>query len=140
MNNPQTQPNMHLLKGVQILLVEDCPDQVRIYLQFLQQAGAEVTLECQGQSAVEHINSTPSQIDAIVMDFKMPEMDGLTATEELRKIGFSGAIIAITAHTSCDLREAWHIAGCNAYLEKPLKKQVLIETIQQSLMIGEESV
>lgn len=117
--------------GYAVLLVEDCPDQSRLYLKILQKSGFEVTLECCGRSAVTVVRNSPQRFDAIVMDFQMPEMDGREAPREVRGLGFDGLIIAITAHSTHKLRESWYLAGCDAYLEKPVEMQVLIEALRQ---------
>ncbi len=127
------------LEGLQVLLAEDCVDQGRLYLKFLESAGAEVTLECNGQSAVDTVRKTPTLFDAVVMDFQMPEMDGLYATRQLRELGYSGAIIAATAFGSEELKESWFEAGCDDYLEKPLKKHELINAILHQTMAGNGS-
>jgi two-component system sensor histidine kinase/response regulator len=117
------------LDGRQVLLVEDCPDQGRLYLKFLQSAGADVTLECTGHSAVDAVRRSPTLYDAVVLDFQMPEMDGLNATTRMREQGYRGAILAVTAHGSEELKQAWFEAGCNDFLEKPLEKPTLINTL-----------
>jgi CheY-like chemotaxis protein len=122
------------LEGRQVLLVEDCPDQGRLYLKFLQMAGAEVTLECTGQSAVDAVRKSPELFDAVVLDFQMPEMDGLDATKCLRELGYGGAILAVTAHGSEELKQSWFRAGCNDFLEKPLEKEALISTVHRHTM------
>ena len=121
------------LAGVNVLLVEDCPDQQRFYLAVLQKSGAQVSLECNGESAVDAVRKIPSQFDAIVMDFQMPEMDGLEATSKVRELGFGGAIVAITIQCSDALRESWYRAGCDVFLPKPVKAKTLIETLQLHL-------
>ena len=118
-----------LLEGFQVLLVEDCMDQGRLHLKFLQIAGAEVTLECNGLSAVDTVRKSPTRFDAVVMDFKMPKMDGLDATKQMRANGYGGVIIAVTAYGSDELRQSWFQAGCTEYLEKPLKKNGLISAV-----------
>jgi CheY-like chemotaxis protein len=117
------------LYGRQVLLVEDCPDQGRLYLKFLQCAGAEVTLECTSQSAVDTVRKAPDLFDSVVMDFQMPELDGLDATRQLRGIGYQGTIIGVTAFNSEDLRTSWFHAGCNDLLDKPLAHSALIHAI-----------
>ena len=121
-------------EGMQVLLVEDGADQGRLYLKFLQSAGAEATLECNGQSAVDAVRKAPTLFDAVVMDFQMPEMDGLDSTRQLRELGYSGAIIAITACNSIGLKQSWFQAGCDEFLEKPLKKQQLISAVRRHTM------
>ncbi len=117
------------LEGLQVLLAEDCPDQGRLYLKFLQFAGAVVTLECTGQSAVDTVRKSPMPFDAIVMDFQMPELDGLDATRQLRELGHCGAIIAVTAFGSLELKQSWFHAGCDEFLKKPLQKTELVDAI-----------
>lgn len=117
------------LEGQQVLLAEDCVDQGRLYLKFLQVARAEVTLECNGQSAVDAVRKSPTLFHVVVMDFQMPEMDGLDATRQLRELGYRGAILAVTAFVSEELKQSWFQAGCNEFLEKPLNKQELISAV-----------
>jgi len=117
------------LKGLQVLLVEDCVDQGRLYLSILKSAGVDVTLECNGQAAVDAIRKTPDLFDAVVMDFQMPEVDGVDATRHLRTLGYRGAIIAMTAFGVEGLEQLWTQAGCNTYLTKPLDRDVLLEAV-----------
>ena len=124
------------LKGKRILLAEDCLDQGRLYLNFLQLAGAEVTLECNGKSAFDAVRKSLTLFNAVVMDFQMPEMDGLITTKSLRQIGYSGAIIAVTAIGSDELKQRWFEAGCDAFLQKPLIKRELINAVQLHLTRG----
>ncbi len=115
-------------------------DQGRLYLKFLQVAGAEVTLECNGQSAVDAIRKSPSLFDAVVMDFQMPEMDGIESTRRLRELGYRGAIIAVTAFGSGELRQSWFQAGCDEFLEKPLNEQEFISAVLRHTSVGEKPV
>lgn len=128
-SQPDSESKDLALDGRQILLVEDCPDQGRLYLKFLQCVGAEVTLECTGQSAVDTVRKAPDLFDSIVMDFQMPELDGLDATRQLRELGYQGNIIGVTAFNSEDLRISWFQAGCNDLLDKPLARSALIHAI-----------
>lgn len=128
------------LEGLQVLLVENCPDQWRLHLKFLQMSGSEVILECNGRSAVDAVRKSPTLFDAIVMDFEMPEMDGIESTRKLRELGYSGAIIAVTAFGSVELKEKWFQAGCDEYLPKPLKKSELISAILCNTTLGNQVV
>ena len=117
------------LEGKQVLLAEDSVDQSRLYLMFLQRAGADVTLECNGQSAVDAVVKSPMLFDAVVMDFQMPELDGLDATRQLRELGYRGAIIAVTAFSSDELKQSWFQTGCDDFLEKPLDATMLVSAV-----------
>ena len=119
---PQTDSSQDVLPlaGMQVLL-----------LRFLQDAGAEVTLECNGQSAVDAVIKSPTLFDAVVMDFQMPELGGLDATRQLRELGYSEAIIAVTAYGTEELKQAWFQAGCDEFFEKPLEQAKLINAVRR---------
>jgi CheY-like chemotaxis protein len=76
--------------------------------------------------------------DLILMDVQMPEMDGYTATKEIRLIEKEKKlkhtpIIALTAHALKEDEEKSLIAGCDAHLTKPIRKPLLLETLQKYL-------
>ncbi len=75
-----------------------------------------------------------SQPDLILMDIKMPEMDGLEATRIIRKVSQEIPIIALTAFAFDDDRVKALEAGCNDYLTKPLSASLLKETIAKYLI------
>ena len=117
------------LRGMRVLLAEDNQDFGRICLSFLRSAGAEVTLECNGQSAVDAVRDSPRIFDVILMDFMMPELDGIDATRQLRELGYRGAILAMTAYGTEQIEQEWFEAGCNEFIRKPIRKHHLIRTI-----------
>lgn len=78
-----------------------------------------------GGAAVELCRQNPS-IDIVLMDIKLPDMDGYTATREIRKFNSEIPIIALTAYAFEGDREKAIEAGCNDYLPKPVKKEELI--------------
>ena len=63
----------------------------------------------------------------------MPEMDGYTATRNLRKAGYKKPIIALSAHAMSEVKQQCIAAGYTAYLTKPIKIKELIATIVENL-------
>lgn len=82
-----------------------------------------------GREAVEVVRNRP--FDLVLMDMKMPVMDGLTATAEIRKFNADLPIIALTAHAFDTDQQAALEAGCNEYLVKPVDKAKLIAVLKR---------
>lgn len=85
-----------------------------------------------GEEAVEIFQNNPG-IKMILMDFKMPGMGGYEATRQIRAMNPDIPIIAQTAYALSGDRQKALDAGCNAYISKPIRKEVLMRTIQQFL-------
>jgi signal transduction histidine kinase/CheY-like chemotaxis protein len=85
-----------------------------------------------GLEAVKICKSNPN-IDLVLMDIKMPEMDGYEATRQIRKFNPTVPIIAQTAHALADDRDIAFEAGCTDYISKPINGQLLIEMVRKYL-------
>ena len=84
-----------------------------------------------GQKAVEIARS--QHVDLLLMDMKMPVLDGLKATAEIRKFNVSLPIVALTAHAFDSDRIAAIKVGCNEYLVKPIEKMKLMVALKKYL-------
>ena len=84
-----------------------------------------------GQKAVEIARS--QHVDLLMMDMKMPVLDGLKATAEIRKFNVSLPIVALTAHAFDSDRIAAIKVGCNEYLVKPIEKMKLMVALKKYL-------
>ncbi|VAX39716.1 hypothetical protein MNBD_PLANCTO02-665 [hydrothermal vent metagenome] len=138
-STPSTDPpKQKTVTNGQILLVEDCEDNRRLIQLFLEKIGVKVTTATNGQEAMEIIlsrenNETCPRFDLVFMDMQMPILDGYNATRQLREKGFTGTIIALTAHAMTGDRQKCLAAGCNDFLTKPVSKEQLEKMVNKHL-------
>ena len=124
-----------MLEGRRVLLAEDVEINADIMKMVLQSRKMEVDLAENGKIALEKFTQSPvGYYDAILMDMRMPEMDGLTATREIRKLDRTDAkdipVIALTANAFDEDVQRSLQAGLNAHLTKPVQPDVLFETLE----------
>ena len=117
-----------------ILLVDDSDDNRRLVEAYLKHTDHRITEAASGVEALERFDE--ERFDLVLMDLQMPEMDGYSATGEIRRREARGErtptpVVALTAHaTESDVRHAM-AAGCDHYLTKPIGKARLLEAIEQ---------
>lgn len=114
------------------LLVDDNKD-VLIYLnRILVDTGISILTARSGYEAIEHIKANPD-IDVVILDMQMPEMNGIEATKEIKKIRSNLPIIAQTAFVFENDTDIILEAGCDACLIKPIRRDHLI-TVMSSFV------
>ncbi len=123
------------LKGRRILLAEDMEINAEIMMQILEMREMTTDHAVNGKEAVDMFAShEEGYYDAILMDMRMPEMDGLTATTKIREIDRPDArqipIIALTANAFDEDVQRSLQAGLNAHLSKPVQPDILFETLE----------
>lgn len=118
---------MYNWKGKTILIVED--EEINyIFLQTLvEKNGASVLHAWNGQQAIDIVKD--QEVSLILMDIKMPIMDGIDATLEIRKTHPDLPIVAQTAYTMGNDRNRCMEAGCSDFITKPIRRQQLYEVI-----------
>lgn len=117
-------------EGKTFLIAEDEEDNFRYLEVALSLFNASLIWARDGREALD-IMSKVRQIDLVLMDIKMPIMDGYTATREIRKINPDVPIIAQTAYAMLGERETALQAGCNGYIAKPVNYNDLIDLIDR---------
>lgn len=123
-------PSTHRpLEGVRILLVEDSADNRMLIESILGRNGVIIESAENGREGVE--KALRGHHDLVLMDIQMPLCDGLQATSELRQLGYSKPIVALTAHAMKVEREKTLAAGCDSHLTKPIEFKKLLKVIEE---------
>lgn len=115
-----------------ILVAEDDANSFLYLEAVLEAAGYQLTHCTNGREAVEEIKQN-SDYSLILMDIKMPELNGLDATREIRTFNSSIPIIAQTAYALSGDYEMAIDAGFNDYITKPIKRNILLDIIKKYL-------
>ena len=120
-----------LFEGRRILIVEDDVRNIFALSSVLEPRGAEVLIARNGKEALSVLERNP-KVDIVLMDIMMPEMDGLTATREIRRhTRFAKLpVIALTAKAMKDDLEKCLEAGANDYVSKPLDVEMLLSLLR----------
>lgn len=115
-----------------ILLAEDGADNQKLLSFVLEKAGANVSVVADGRGAVDAALAAVGAgrpFDVILMDMHMPVLDGYAATSMLRQSGYTGAIVAVTAHAMAEDQQRCLASGCDHFIGKPINRDSLLRTI-----------
>ena len=128
-------PHRSDLKGRRVLLAEDVEVNAEIMVMVLGMREIDADVAENGRIAVDKYLEHPAgHYDAVLMDMRMPEMDGLEATRLIRASGREDAetlpIIALTANAFDEDVQRSIQAGMNAHLSKPVEPDVLFDTLE----------
>ena len=116
--------------GKSILIAEDEEMNYLYIREILRNTNAEIIWKKNGQEAVDEVENNKN-IDIVLMDMKMPVMDGYEATRKIKDINPKMPVLAQTAYAMADEKEKGYNAGCDRYVEKPIKKDFLLKTIAE---------
>ncbi len=117
-----------------ILIAEDDDFSYLFLENILKKLGIELHRTRSGEETLEYVKNNPN-ISLILMDIKMPGMNGLTASTEIRKLNISIPIIAQTAYALTGDKETAIEAGCDDYISKPINRNELLALMQKYLKI-----
>ncbi len=124
--------NKNISKNIHILVAEDNKINQFIILKILEKMGFRVSIAKTGFEALDALKA--SQVDLMILDCQMPDMDGYTVSDKIRKDGSypkSIPIIAFTANAMAGDAEKCFKAGMNDYLTKPISVQKLTEVLKK---------
>ena len=126
-------------EGKRILLVEDHPLNVIVAKGLLEKKQFEVVTAENGKKAVELVTDAPEYyFDAILMDIRMPVLDGIEAARQIRALDRADVkelpIIAMTANAGDEDRRQTKEAGMSEHLAKPIDPKLLYTTLQKFIL------
>ncbi|RZV42369.1 MAG: response regulator, partial [Acidimicrobiales bacterium] len=128
-DSPEIEPDQ--LTGLNILVVEDIEANLEILRSLLEPVGCSVSCAENGQVAIDIMNA--QSFDAVIMDIRMPVMDGIEATKAIRSLPepqCNTAIIALTADASAENNAECLAAGADVFLTKPVIVSELFSSIR----------
>lgn len=126
---------MRTLDGT-VLAIDDRPDMCLLVKEYLERAGASVTIANSAEEGLACIAQAQAQdqaFDVVVMDMQMPGLDGFAATRRLRSEGYTRPVIALTASAMKTDQARSLAAGCSAFLTKPIDRELLVETVGDAI-------
>lgn len=130
----ETDDVKNILEGKKVLLCEDHPLNTLVATKLLEKVGIEVVTAENGLIGVNKFSeSKENEFSAVLMDIRMPIMDGLEATTKIRALNRQDAksvpIIAMTANAFAEDKSLSKSAGMNEHLSKPIEPKVLYKTL-----------
>jgi CheY-like chemotaxis protein len=131
-NLPELNNYEEILSGKKILIAEDDIANFLFFDAVLSNKGCKVVHAVNGKSAVEIFAHDPT-FDIIIMDIKMPVMDGLEATYKIKAIRNDIPIVAYSAYVLNEEKQRALEAGCIDFLAKPAGKEQILKVIEKHI-------
>jgi CheY-like chemotaxis protein len=121
-----------------ILIVEDNPDNMKLFRALLTLKGHHVTALPSGEGLLESLAA--SRPDLVLMDIQLPGRDGFELLTEIRASAFAGVrVVALTAHAMSGDREKARASGFDEYITKPIDIATFPDLVAKALAEGESS-
>ena len=121
------------LRDKKIVIIEDDLPSVKYYRTLLENSGALVNIFENGKDFVEYINNSDDKIDAVIVDFLIPFINGIDCIRIMRRKNRTTPVIMITAYFSEQTRNEALIAGCDEYVLKPVFPEKLFCVLEKFL-------
>jgi PAS domain S-box-containing protein len=121
-----------MLQLVNILIAEDDNICMMLLKEMLENEQANLFFANNGQEALDIVKTTP-EIQIVLMDLKMPVMDGFEATKLIKRIVPGLPVIAQSAYAFSNDQDKARIAGCDGFISKPVRRELLMSLIKKQL-------
>jgi len=115
--------------AVRILAVDDEPSITQSMRFIFEQPRYQVTSAQDGDDALSQLAADPDTYDVVITDNNMPNVSGVELVQKLRERSFTGKIMVLSAHLSCELRAAYKKMAVDAMIDKPFDIHELRKTL-----------
>jgi len=115
---------------VRLLVVDDEEDFLRSIVMRIELRGIEVHGVTSGGEAMDYLEANPNRIDVVLLDIKMPGMDGLETLRRIKARCPSVEVIVVTGHGSQEFSRLGRELGAFDYLIKPIRLDAILERIE----------
>ncbi|SPD75621.1 Acetoacetate metabolism regulatory protein AtoC [uncultured Desulfobacterium sp.] len=119
-----------------ILLIDDDEGLIHFLSRFFQRKGYEVAVCLNGRSAIEKISET--SFDLILLDYKMPDLNGLDTLKKIKTSQVKTPVIIMTAYGNTDLAIEAMKRGAYDYLVKPFEREELSRVVSEALLVNRQ--
>ncbi|MBQ1491825.1 MAG: response regulator [Blautia sp.] len=139
----EQEENYQVERAVSVLLVDDDPMLLESAKEVLVDIGTRPEIASSGQQALKKLlerSTTEDPFEVVILDWKMPDMDGVEVAREIRRqVGEEIPILVISAYDWSDIEEDAKAAGVNSFVSKPLFRSTLYEKINALLGVKKEN-
>ncbi len=115
---------------VRLLVIDDEEDYLNSIVMRIELRGIQVHGVTSGAAAIEFLRANPETIDVILLDIKMPGMDGLETLRQIKSCCPKIQVIVVTGHASQEFSQLGRELGAFDYLIKPIRLDVILERIE----------
>jgi two-component system OmpR family response regulator len=116
--------------ALRLLVVDDEEDFLRSIVMRIELRGIEVHGVTSGTAALEYLKANPEVVDVVLLDIKMPGMDGIEALRQIKSCCPTIEVIVVTGHASQEFSRLGRELGAFDYLIKPIRLDAILERIE----------
>jgi two-component system OmpR family response regulator len=116
--------------AVRLLVVDDEEDFLRSIVMRIELRGIEVHGVTNGAAALDYLKTNPEAVDVVLLDIKMPGMDGIEALRQIKSCCPTIEVIVVTGHASQEFSRLGRELGAFDYLVKPIRLDAILERIE----------
>jgi len=116
--------------ALNLLVVDDEEDFLRSIVMRIELRGIQASGVTSGADALKHLAENPGSVDVVLLDIKMPGMDGIETLRRIKEQDPKVEVIVVTGHASQEFERLGRENGASAHLVKPVRLETILEHIE----------